>query len=201
MSHKKSVIGLTFARLTIFAEAPSHFQPNGQRKRCVWVRCKCGKEFVTRLGHLYNGHTVSCGCRKVTHGRSQGDRTYRAWRGMIGRCRYAKFFRNYGSRGLKVCARWQHSFEAFLADMGECPPNGTLDRVDNNGHYEPGNCRWATQKQQMRNTRLNRMLFHRGEWRCASEWAEVLGMPKSTIFNRLARGIDPFAPLHKGVRL
>jgi hypothetical protein len=93
---------------------------------------------------------------KHGHGsRAQGESpTYKSWASMKTRCR-----RKYQSRGIKVCARWENSFEAFLADMGERPDGATLDRIDNNGDYEPSNCRWATNEQQARNRRNARLTF------------------------------------------
>lgn len=84
--------------------------------------------------------------------------TYQTWRAMRGRCLDPKngHFPNYGGRGVKICARWRASFEAFLADMGERPDGLTLDRINNDGNYEPDNCRWATPKEQAENSRPRR---------------------------------------------
>lgn len=96
-------------------------------------------------------------------------------------------FRLYGGRGIAVCARWK-SFEAFLADMGERPVGTTLDRVDRNGNYEPGNCRWATDGEQNRNRSTNVHLTFRGDTLTVAEWARRLGLLKSTIRGRLKAG-------------
>lgn len=92
----------------------------------------------------------------VTHGHASGGKrspTWRAWRSMIQRCTYPsqQAYPRYGGRGIVVCDRWRHSFEAFLADMGEKPAGTTLGRMDNDGNYEPGNCRWETDEQQRAN--------------------------------------------------
>jgi hypothetical protein len=97
---------------------------------------------------------------------------------------------DYGGRGIKVCERWLHSFEAFLEDMGRRPsPKHTLDRYpDNDGNYEPGNCRWATPKEQQRNRRCNRIIEFAGQRLPLSAWGERLGLPPETIAARLDRG-------------
>lgn len=117
--------------------------------------------------------------------------TYVSWEAMNQRCydRKSINYRRYGGRGVMVCQRWRESFPSFLADMGERPSLAhSLDRIDNNGPYEPGNCRWATDKQQSRNRANNRLLTYKGETRCVMEWAEILGLSKHTIFNRLREG-------------
>lgn len=96
-----------------------------------------------------------------------------------------KFYYNYGGRGIKVCDRWNESFENFLADMGPCPKDMTLERKENDGNYCPENCKWASRKEQCRNMRTNRMITFRGETLCSAEWAERLDIKRATIEARL----------------
>lgn len=146
----KDITGLEFGRLTAL--------------RCVgngrWLcRCECGNEKLIYGGHLRAGMTESCGCGpqvcRVTHNLSHSPE-YRAWDNARERCRNPnnRKFPIYGARGISVCERWANSFDNFIADMGRKPsPSHSLDRIDNNGNYEPGNCRWATGEQQNRNRR------------------------------------------------
>jgi hypothetical protein len=131
-----------------------------------WLcRCDCGKEKIVRGELLRDGRARSCGCLKsdvlreikTKHGHGgqhNQSPTYVSWYAMLARCRNIKRA-NYGGRGITVTERW-HTFEHFLADMGERPLGTTLDRIDNDGHYEPGNCRWATPKEQSANQRPRR---------------------------------------------
>jgi hypothetical protein len=137
---------------------------------------------------------ISCRCFGRTFHTSHGaasrgkyTREYRAWAGAKARCTL-KCYERYRGRGIIVCERWVNSFPAFLADMGICPPNMTLDRIDNNGNYEPGNCRWATRTEQQRNTCRNRRLTHDGVEMTITEWAIRLGVKANTITCRLRRG-------------
>jgi hypothetical protein len=129
------------------------------------------------------------------HGDAAGRKTpeYIAWVHMVQRCEYAhhEFFQNYGGRGIRVCERWRQSYPAFLADMGRRPsPEHSLDRIDYDGHYEPGNCRWATDLEQNRNRRSSRFFTLNGKTACLSEWAKQAGMGKQVLTYRLRAGIS-----------
>lgn len=108
---------------------------------------------------------------------------------MLNRCRNDNIaeYPYYGGRGITVCERWQ-TFENFLADMGEAPEGTSLERIDTNGNYDPANCRWATAKEQANNRRNNRKVTINGVTRNASEWAQLAGLPTSTLFNRINGG-------------
>lgn len=94
---------------------------------------------------------------------------------------------DYGARGIRVHERWQ-LFENFVADMGERPKGTTLDRIRVNGHYEPGNCRWATAQEQNRNKRSSRMVTFEGQTKCVAEWASIYGVSRNIILYRLDAG-------------
>lgn len=157
--------------------------------------CKCGTEKVILLANVTSGKTTSCGCvsrrmtieRSTTHGMSNTP-TYRSWMHMIERCynKKAKRYERYGGRGIAVCAHWQESFENFLADMGERPEGTTIDRHPNqDGNYEPGNCRWATAKEQANNRSSNIILSVDGMPSRISGVSDKLGLSYETMRRRV----------------
>lgn len=159
-----------------------------------WLcRCDCGTSKVIVGVSLRRGHTKSCGClsierlrsRRKTHGRSNTS-TYACWQNMRARCTdlSRESFRNYGARGIKVCERWE-SFDDFFADMGEMPRGHSLERTNNSGNYEPGNCVWATRKTQNRNTRRTLLVSFEGSTKSLAEWADEMGCKYMTLYNRI----------------
>lgn len=123
-----------------------------------------------------------------THGMT-GTRVYRVWIDMRRRCQdnTRPEYDRYGGRGISVCDRWNNSFEAFLEDMGEPEKGLTIERIDNDGDYEPGNCKWATVAEQNRNKRDKSQFEFRGKVKSLTEWAESLGIERSILSGRIQR--------------
>lgn len=120
-----------------------------------------------------------------THGMSRTP-VHRSWLSMLTRCNNPNSisYPRYGGRGIKVCNRWR-KFEHFYADMGDRPAGTSLDRINNTGDYEPGNCKWSTPSEQQNNTRANNLLTHNGVTRSLAQWARHTGMQEATIRNRI----------------
>ncbi len=160
-----------------------------------WLcRCDCGRTTFVFTSNLTKGNSQSCGCARVEtlfrHGMARTP-VYRVWMSMRSRCNNPndQAFANYGGRGIVVCERWA-DFANFIADMGVRPKGFQIDRIDNDGNYEPGNCRWVTAKQNLNNKRTSRKVEWRGETRTLTEWADRLGLHQRTLFNRIGRGWD-----------
>ena len=190
----KDLTGRTFGQLTVLREAGR--TPRGQ---ITWAcKCECGNSHIAQGTHLRSGHTTSCGCFRqeasiaanTTHGLS-GSPEFFVWYDMIRRCydTARPHYVRYGRRGISVCSRWRDSFATFYDDMGPRPSSAhSIDRIDNEGDYEPDNCRWATLHEQSRNTRRNHNLTHNGITMCITDWANRVGVDRRTITKRLNRG-------------
>lgn len=192
-------IGDRFGRVTVIGQAP----PVGDRSRRAWLlRCDCGhrEPWSVLDDNLKRDRIHSCGCfrrefsatQHRTHGQAgKGRRSpeYTVWALMIQRCEDVNVlcYPRYGGRGITVCQRWRDSFEDFLADMGPRPAGLTIERVDNDKGYEPGNCVWATPMEQAQNTRNVQHVMVLGEDLSVSAAARRLQVPAHRINNPVRR--------------
>lgn len=195
MPEAQDLTGQRFGRLVVTGINPGYGRFSDPRR---WAAvCDCGARINVRTGHL-NTKTRSCGClgrertslRSIKHGAHQTPE-YRAWHGMRQRCENPKNRRypHYGGRGIVVCSAWREGFSNFLADMGMRPsPDHSLDRKDNDGNYEPGNCRWATDLEQCHNRSNSVKLTHEGRTATLEEWARDTGISRPLLRKRLAAG-------------
>jgi len=190
---RKDFVGRTFGRLTV--KAFSHI--NAYRNACWVCECSCGVVATVRGGELTSGDTQSCGCLRkelmaeshTIHG-SAYTTEYRIWGNILQRCINPNnpHYADYGGRGITVCDDWL-KFENFYRDMGDRPSKDhTVDRIDNDGPYCKENCRWATQKQQMNNTRSNRFVEFGGESLTVAQWSVRTGIGSTTLLYRLNAG-------------
>lgn len=195
MVARSQVEGQKFGRLT----AIKFLEYREKGHTSIWLfLCECGVEIERNLQHVKFGITQSCGClnselsaaRKLTHGKT-GTKVYRTWAGMKRRCynQNEVAYVDYGARGIRVCDRWLNSFENFLEDMGEPPsPQHSIDRFPNqNGNYEPGNCRWASRKEQNLNYARNVLVEYRGQTKPLKEWTDQLGLRYDMVRQRIVK--------------
>lgn len=205
--------GMIFFRLTVVRKIEGPLQLHDRLYLC---KCVCGNESKVSGSHLKSGHSRSCGCLKLdtirTHGcswrngKSCPTGAYSSWMNMKHRCSNpeTRMFKYYGGRGIKVCERWK-DFTNFLADMGEPPTRKhSIDRINNDGDYEPSNCRWATRKEQASNKRSNILMTLNGKTQTLTEWAIEIGVKPNTVICRLRRGwthekslLEPIGEWHR----
>lgn len=187
--------GEKYGRLTTIEETDPHVTSGGRKIRKVLCKCDCGNNHITSLWHLRNGHTQSCGCYQISritkHGLSRSSE-YKIWNKLKNRCLDTRDdrYKDYGGRGIKVCKRWM-KFENFIADMGKRPSlDYSVDRIDNDGNYEPKNCRWATHKEQSNNMRTNVKFLYNGAVYNLTELTKISKLRKHTLYTRIQRGWD-----------
>lgn len=199
---KLDLTGQRFGRLVVIEEAP---KLQGNRKRRWLCQCDCGKNIVVFHGNLRSGNTKSCGCtrgkKQIIHGktrRKKGERKprlYSIWDNMKQRCYNPNHtgYHLYGGRGITVCDEWKNDFQAFYdwAMANGYEDNLQIDRIDNDGNYEPRNCRWVTPIENSNNRRNNTMIEYKGYVRTISEWAKITGIPAGKISKRYRAGKPP----------
>ena len=208
--------GQKFNRWTVVGLSDKRADGNRRFWLCV---CECGNEGCVRESFLTHGRSRSCGClrsettirRFTKHGQRatwNKNSVWRIWCNMIQRCCNPRnaAFANYGGRGISVCEAWMTSIESFVSDMGPRPsPKHSIERINNEGNYEPSNCRWATFHEQCRNKRTNRILTLDGEYKVLVDWAASVGMSRSVLECRLRAGLSlkealSAAPRYKNFR-
>jgi hypothetical protein len=187
--------GKKFNHLTVI-----RYYGRGKYKHLWECLCDCGNKKIVDSSCLKNNYTKSCGCeakkqwsipKSIKHGKSQ-TRIYGIYTGMIRRCHHKKDkdYKNYGERGISVCQEWRDDFMSFYnwAMNNGYTETLTLDRINNDGNYEPSNCRWTTIKEQSNNTRFNRYITYNGETKTITQWAEFLGFKEDTLRARIVSG-------------
>lgn len=202
MGKFKDLTGQRFGRLTVIKRGENYITPHSGKPRAQWLcKCDCGNEKLVLGESLTRNLIVSCGCfhkEKVstqftTHGQTN-SRLYNIWCAMKRRCYNpnVKEFPLYGGRGITMCDEWKNDYTSFAqwalshgydenAPRGQC----TIDRIDTNGNYEPNNCRFITQQEQMNNVRYNHYLEYNNEVHTIAEWGRILNISAEKITNRI----------------
>ena len=209
MAKLNDLTGKKFGKLQVIKRS--------NRKGAYWIcKCDCGNISEVYSSNLISGRTVSCGCylneirktQRTTHGDSK-SRLYNIWTLMKKRCsdKNCKAYQNYGGRGISVCPEWKNDFESFKnwAINNGYSSGLTIDRIDNNGNYEPSNCRWADVKTQNNNNRMNVKVTINGETKTLAQWCEYYNTSYVAVRARRLRGWDDIeaitTPIGNGRRL
>lgn len=184
-----NLIGQKIGKWFIWYEANRRGKNNELR---YWIcRCECGKVKEVRQTSLLNSHSKSCGCvplkkfikQSTVHGLHDVPE-YEIWKAVKARCNNKNGinYKRYGGRGIVVCKRWSKSFENFYKDMGSRPSlDYSIDRINNDGNYEPGNCKWSTRIEQANNTRTNRFLTYGNETKTLAQWSRKFGIDQDKL--------------------
>ena len=209
---KLNIIGEKYNKLLVIEEVEK--QGKCRMFKCL---CDCGKTTIVSMNNMRSCKIVSCGCHKrdqtilrcTTHNQRH-THLYEIWKGIKQRCYNPKHraYHNWGGRGIKVCDEWKDNFQAFYDwsyASGYTFENHkqdekrklTLDRIDNDGNYEPSNCRWVTRKVQASNMRHTKLITINGETKCLAEWCRVLNIHRWTYANRIKKGMTPEEALTK----
>lgn len=192
MGKLKDLTGQRFGKLIVVERAENDSQGNAQ-----WLcKCDCGNKKVIRGYQLTNNKTKSCGClvghNNETHKKSR-TRMFNIWINMIQRCNNPKnsCYKYYGNKNIQVTKEWL-DFENFYnwASTNGYTDKLTIDRIDNNGNYEPNNCRWVDMKTQQRNRSNNNLITINGDTKCLAEWCIIYHISPSAVWLRTQKGID-----------
>ena len=195
--HLIDLTGKTFGRLVVIERAE-----NSKFRKARWkCQCSCGNIAIVCSDNLRKGLAKSCGClrkeslakRNTTHGMTK-THEYQTWARMIARCQNFtnSDFKDYGGRGIDICQEWRNDFMAFFNYIGKRPsPEHSVDRINNDGNYEPGNVKWSLPTQQANNKRYNRLITINNTTMNVTEWAQKIGINPRTIFSRLQRNWPP----------
>lgn len=200
------ITGRRYGRLVVLGFAGRYIL-NGKPRGLIWLcRCDCGKEIKVRYSNIEHCAQTSCGCGReywrkhgfASRSASKARAEYSIWKGIKKRCfdHNDPSWGRYGGRGITICNEWKDDFPAFFAHVGARPSSRhTLDRIRNDGNYEPGNVQWATRAEQNRNTRRNLLVTHLGVTRTVADWADDFGILRGTVYARIRAGWDPLDAL------
>lgn len=189
-SYRKDLTGQRFGKLTVLEFVQT--EDSNSHWKCI---CSCGSVTIVTGSHLKSGHTKSCGCIDKARNKKHNKyytRIYKIWANIKTRCCNINHstYKDYGGRGITICDEWKDNFQAFYkwAMSNGYDDNLTIDRINNNGNYEPSNCHWVNMKTQCRNRRNNVVVQYKGEKVCLSEAAELSGLNFELLKSRYRRG-------------